>query len=592
MADALLTLPGEQRSRFDAREIAWRTRRAAWIEEPVAHDEASRTTLVLLGRAWSGAERLSPDRLLRRYLSAGDPDLGGLGGAFALVIWEHESATLKLASDRLASKKIYCCRLADAVLIATELRALLDHPRVARSVDEHAVEEFLITSHLISTRSLIRGVSVLPAATVRVFRDRECKETRYWTPRIDAGHGRHLDECADRLAAALEPAVRARASAGPTILPLSGGLDSRAVAAFLPGDHRADTTACSFGPGFCFDVRYGRRVASSLGLAFRHLPVSDTFYRDYLAPVQALCDGEVSIEALPIYTLIDAGRDGQAMLMGFLGDVLSGGHLLGRKRLSGAEDALALVWRRKYQSMSFSESELETVLLPERYAGVRGSTRETMMQAIGDAAAETLDEKALIAELYHRQSRYISYFSRLLSSRYIVENPFLDSAVMDAFLGLPLDVRENQRAYRRMLVRHAPRLAALPENRTHKPVRFTDRVGIVVDERSSEEFAGLPAGLDWRFGKLTRKCNELIVRLSGGWLGSYDRNSYVDIPRLIRASPQWFRERSIGHPRCEEWFVRPALVRLFDEHLGRTKNNAVKISNVIAFLSAIETLRA
>lgn len=586
MAGQLVPLENTTWNSLDVALLSLRTRTVPWIENPIVEDSATGTVLIVLGRAWLGTRELPAQALLQQFLRDGPVALTHLGGSFAVLVWEPHLHTLIVATDRLATKKIYMRNSGETTLLATELCALLGHPQAPREIDEIAVEQFLITSHLVDTRSLIRDVRVLPPGTIARISRTGISFERYWTPRIEPGGDDGLDKWADRLADVLSPAVKARCGDSPPLLPLSGGLDSRSVAAFIPPGVAAAVTTASFGDSHCHDVRNGRRVARALGAAFNRMPVPEDFFRQYLEPVQALCDGEVSIEALPHYRLMEMGQPGQTMLTGFLGDVLSGGHLLGLEPGQSGDSALDAVWRKKYQGKGFSEERLDQVLLPERYRAIRGSTRALMHAALDQADAETLDEKALIVELHHRQSRYISYFGRLLSARYRVENPFLDADVLDTFLAMPLVHRRGQRAYRRMLVRHAPRLACVPENKTGKPITYADAHGIEPARALQNSATRVPMGMQWRLAKISKILGGLLVTASGGWLGPHNRNYIVHHDENIRhTDPEWFRTKLLGNPSIEDWFSLPALEKLFDEHLSRKQDHSVRINNIVAFLT-------
>lgn len=586
MARQLVAIENTTRGGFDSPLVALRTRTVPWLEQPIARDPITGTILILLGRARLGTREILAEMLLQKFLRDGQKALTHLGGSFGVFVWEPQTGTLIVAMDRLATKKIYVWHSGDTTLVATELRALLGHPLAPREIDEMAVEQFLITSHLVDTRSLIRDVSVLPPGTITRIDRTGMSFEHYWTPRIVPAQDDGLDKWADRLAEVLSPAVTARCGDEPPLLPLSGGLDARSVAAFVPAALAAAATTGSFGHGHCYDVRYGRRIARTLGASFSRLPIPEDFFHQYLWPVQMMCDGEVSIEALPIYRLIQMGPPGRTMLMGFLGDALSGGHLLGLGHAPGAENPLDAVWRKKYQGKGFSEQLLGQVLLPERYQPARGSTRSLMHAALDKAEAETLDEKALVVELHHRQSRYITYFGRLLSSRYRVENPFLDPDVLDTFLAMPLVHRQGQRAYRRMLVRHAPRLAAVPENKTRRPVTYTDVHGMPHTLAKKRHTSHLPVGLQWRLTKTQNKLGRLLAAASGGWLGPHNRDSYVHHDESIRRiDPAWYRAKLLNNPFAAEWFHLPALAKLFDEHMSRKQDHSARINNVVSFLT-------
>ena len=590
MARQLVPIENTTRGGFDASPVALRTRTVPWVKQPLAKDPSTGTTLILLGRARLGTQDIPAEALLQKFLRDGQNALTHLGGSFGVIVWEPQTETLIAAMDRLATKKVYVWNSGETTLVATELRALLGHPHAPREIDEMAVEQFLITSHLVDTRSLIRDVNVLPPGTLTRINRTGMSFEYYWTPRIAPAHDDGLDNWADRLADVLSPAVRARCGDEPPLLPLSGGLDSRAVAAFIPPALAAAATTGSFGHGHCYDVRYGRRVARTLGASFNRLPIPDDFFRQYLEPVQILCDGEVSIEAFPMYRLIGMGQPGRTMLMGYLGDALSGGHLLGLEGTRNPENLLDTVWRKKYQGKGFSEQQLGHVLLPERYQAARGSTRSLMHAALDKAEAETLDEKALVVELHHRQSRYIAYFGRLLSTRYRVENPFLDLDVLDTFLSMPLVHRQGQRAYRRMLVRHAPRLASVPESKTRRPVTHSDAHGMQPASAMNSPTSHLPAGLQWRLAKAQNKLGGLLVAASGGWLGPHNRDSYVHHDENIRGvGLAWYRARLLDSPFAADWFNLPALEQLLDQHMMRKQDHSTRINNVVAFLAWRET---
>lgn len=586
MGRQLVPIENITRDGFDSPLVTLRTRTVPWVKQPTAKDPASGTLLILLGRARLGAQDIPAETLLQKFLRDGQNALTHLSGSFGVLVWEPQTETLIIAMDRLATKKVYVWNAGETTLLATELHALLGHPQAPREIDEMAVEQFLITSHLIDTRSLIRDVNVLPPGTITRINRKGMSFEPYWTPRIVPAQDDGLDNWADRLADVLSPAVRARCGDEPPLLPLSGGLDARSVAAFIPPELAATATTGSFGHGHCYDVRYGRRIARALGAPFYRLPIPEDFFCQYLEPVQMLCDGEVSIEAFPIYRLTEMGLPGQTMLMGYLGDALSGGHLLGLDHAPYSENPLDAVWRKKYQGKGFSEQLLGQVLLPERYQAARGSTRSIMHAALDKAEAETLDEKALVVELHHRQSRYIAYFGRLLSARYRVENPFLDPDVLDTFLSMPLVHRQGQRAYRRMLVRHAPRLASVPENKTRKPVTYTDAHGMLPASAMNSSTSHLPAGLQWRLTKVQNKLGDLLVAASSGWLGPLNRDFYVHHDESIRrVGPEWFRTKLLDNPFAADWFNLPALEKLFDEHMSRKQDHSARINNVVSFLT-------
>lgn len=584
MSRALVRIDQASLSFFESSPAAWCVRVAPWAADFEASDAGTGTRLMVLGKARHGEAAVSAHRILEAYLREGGQTLECYGGSFAIIVWDPREHVLRVATDRLGTTKLYLWQTRGLVVISSELQPLIQHPEAPSQIDEEAVEQFLITSHLLDERTLVKSVSVLPAGSVTTIRGDSVSHRRYWQPHLGVPHTHDLEESADHLAHVLAPSVRSRLDGRDFLLPLSGGLDSRTLAAFIPREATTSVTACTFGPAYCYDVRYGRRLARAMKVPFQHLQLPQDFFRRYLEAVLDMCDGEVSIEALPIHRLLDCGQPGNAVITGYLGDALSGAHLIGGQVLGKSTDPFDVVWRRHYQKRGFSETLLKSVLLPERYRDVSGSSRELVYGTLRNADAGTLDEKALLAELGFRQSRYIPYFSRLLGCRFQVETPFLDSPVLDAFLSLPHEHRVDQKAYRRLLVRHGPALAAVPEIKTHRPVSHADRVGLgnAVGKHPAE--VPLPGPLKWRWNLLKQRANEVAVRASGGWLGALDRDHYVHHEVDIRKiDPEWFRSLLLDNPWTEGWFHRPALETLLHEHMANQQNHAVRINNVIAF---------
>jgi asparagine synthetase B (glutamine-hydrolysing) len=555
----------------------------------MTRDESTETLLLVSGAAYSADVKMSPVMLLGSYLTAGEKALTSLSGSFLILIWAPKNRRLLFVTDRLATKKLYIYRNSQVLLFSTELKALLCHSNVPRDIDALAVGQFLISSHLIDNRSLIKNVTTLLPASVNEVNPK-CYDSRtYWVPRVQASSDGELDEWADRLAHYIGAAVRRRCGTEPLLLPLSGGLDSRAIASFLPKDQLQKVVACSFGHSHCYDVRCGRAVARAKGVAFTYLPLPLDFFRQYIADGIRLTDGEVSIEALPMLRLLSAGEPGTKIVTGFLGDVLSGGHLLSFESYESDQAKLDHIWQRLYQRQGFSEVLLQRVLVPSRFREISGSAYQLMLDALRAADASTWEDRAMLVELHHRQSRYISYLGRVLASRYRNEEPFLDGDVLDSFLEMPLEFRRHQRAYRRMLVRHATELSAIREAKTRRSVATIDRFGSRLNRQASPNIEQrrewIPEGVEWRLKAMKRIAGQLVATLSRGWAGSHKRDAYVHHDESIRRiDTRWFRDRLNQDELLDDWFVKSELNAMFDEHLERKIDHSVRINNVVSFL--------
>src|SRR5579871_3314643 len=106
-----------------------------------------------------------------------------LRGMFAFAIYDRNRKTLFLARDRLGKKPIYYTFLRGRYcLFASELKALLVHPMVARNISPAAVDDYLALGYVPDPATIYEGIYKLPAASTLSLKrgeaDRQPRE--YW----------------------------------------------------------------------------------------------------------------------------------------------------------------------------------------------------------------------------------------------------------------------------------------------------------------------------------------------------------------------------------------------------------------------------
>jgi asparagine synthase (glutamine-hydrolysing) len=157
-----------------------------------------------------------------------------LRGMFALALWDARARTLFLARDRVGKKPLYYHRLADGGLVfGSEIKAILEHPEVARTPDLAAIDQFLVLGHVPSGMSAFKGVERLKPAHWLLWRDGHARTQRYW--RLDFGRkvSAPAEEIREEILRLLREAVTIRLeSEVPLGAFLSGGVDSSAVVGF------------------------------------------------------------------------------------------------------------------------------------------------------------------------------------------------------------------------------------------------------------------------------------------------------------------------------------------------------------------------
>ncbi|MGC5330772.1 N-acetylglutaminylglutamine amidotransferase [Micromonospora sp. DT62] len=217
--------------------------------------------------------------VLKAYAEWGLDFVDHLIGMFAVAISERDTGRLVLARDRLGIKPLYLAETPGAVRFASTLPALLAGGGVDTGIDPVALAHYLSFHSIVPPpRTILRGVTKLPPATVRVYEaDGRTSERVYWDPaftRSAERAGWSEKDWQDALLESLTTAVRRRMVADvPVGVLLSGGLDSSLVVALLAGEGQRGLSTFSIG----FDAVGGRE-----GDEFRYSDlVAKTFDTDH-----------------------------------------------------------------------------------------------------------------------------------------------------------------------------------------------------------------------------------------------------------------------------------------------------------------------
>jgi asparagine synthase (glutamine-hydrolysing) len=225
-------------------------------------------TTELVGRGHTFLTRSDTEVIVHGYEERGLAALGDLEGMFAFALWDGPARTLVLARDRLGIKPLYYAVMPDQIVFASELRALVEHPAIERTLDLTALSRYLGHEYVPAPASILRSVRKLPAGHWLTYTDGRVKVEPYWTVSVRPDHTIGADEAVEKLRGVLDLAVRQQLiSDVPLGVFLSGGIDSSAVAAFAARHVGGRLKTFSIGfedPSFDESV-HARRVAQALG---------------------------------------------------------------------------------------------------------------------------------------------------------------------------------------------------------------------------------------------------------------------------------------------------------------------------------------
>ena len=211
------------------------------------------------------------ETIVHLYEEYGPECVHQLRGMFAFAIWNKRKRSLFLARDRFGIKPLYYRLTDDKLIVASEIKAILEYPGVSRELHVAGLPEYLAFGYLSGEETFYSGVKkLMPGYTLEVTDTGEARITRYWdlsiTPRSESPErpAAHYIETYKEL---LEDSVRGHLMSDvPLGVFLSGGLDSSAVAALtsrIRGD-RIETFSIGYEESAYSELPHARTVAKHI----------------------------------------------------------------------------------------------------------------------------------------------------------------------------------------------------------------------------------------------------------------------------------------------------------------------------------------
>jgi asparagine synthase (glutamine-hydrolysing) len=207
--------------------------------------------------------------ILRMYLQYGEECVARLNGMFAFLLLDRHRKKALAARDHLGVKPLYFHANSEALLFASEIKALLQFPGLQTEPDESALRDYLIFQFVLGERTLFKNVhKILPGHfQVINLEDLNVRTTCYWEPhfRVDLEHTEKY--FVEQLRHLIEDAARIQMRSDvPLGTYLSGGLDSSIVTTLAsrhsPQQIKTFTGAFAEGPEFD-ESGFAREVAEA-----------------------------------------------------------------------------------------------------------------------------------------------------------------------------------------------------------------------------------------------------------------------------------------------------------------------------------------
>lgn len=419
------------------------------------------------GRAWLFGELFGGSEQLLEAVARGERSAECLNGHFLFVVREDSSREWTLFTDRLGTFHAYVARRGGRVAVGTSFRAVAGAAS-ARRLDWRALAGFFRCGFFPGDLTPFDDVSILRPARRYVFSpEGELRAARrYWSWRHRPDPALSGEEAVETFGGLLREVVAEMVAEGRMALPLSGGLDSRALLAALPAGAPLDNLAAfSYGYGRgSAETRIAGRLAGKRGLRFQPYRIPAYLF-DRLPDLQAAIEGFQDLtQSRQAGISAELGRQADFVLGGHWGDVwLDDCGLIGQRPDPGSvvEHALARVSKR-------GGAELATLLcsgpLGEDPAQLARHQVQREIQALGEIEDADFRVKAFKTDQW--SARFTTASLRAYQLAAFPRLPFYDNRLVDFFATVRSELVAGRRLEIAYLKRFAPDLAAVTWQKT------------------------------------------------------------------------------------------------------------------------------
>lgn len=351
MGDAIAHRGPDGEGFFVARNVGLVHRRLAIIDlaggdQPIANEDES-VQVVFNGEIYNYPElrqqleakghtfRTNSDTevLVHLYEEHGRDLVTHLRGMFAFALWDAKERQLLLARDHFGQKPLFVYRDHEKLVFGSELKAILAHPNIDRSIRPEAVEDYFTFGVIPGERCIFQQAKrVPPAHTLLVSADNfhTAEAQRYWQLSFDNEQPATDEEWLQRIDEKIKESVASHLIADvPVGAFLSGGLDSSAIVACLSEivSDPVQTFSIGFQEKEFSELAHAEAVAKHFETLHREQIVTPDAVRDFDALVHFYDEPFADASAIPTMAVARmASRYVKVCLSGDGGDEAFGGY--------------------------------------------------------------------------------------------------------------------------------------------------------------------------------------------------------------------------------------------------------------------------
>jgi len=233
--------------------------------------------------------------LLHLYEEYQEKLLQCIEGMYAFAIWNKKKQLLFLARDRYGQKPLYYAIIQNQLVFASELKAILQHPKLKKKINHLALKQYLAYEYVPEPLSIFENINKLEAGCFLTWQNKKITIKRYWDFPVKAQKFKGSQtKCSKTLLWLLNKSVKKRLMSDvPLGIFLSGGLDSSIITALACKHiqpHKIKTFSIGFNEKSYDETSYSNYVANYLGTDHISETLTSSQMLDILPKVTKLYD--------------------------------------------------------------------------------------------------------------------------------------------------------------------------------------------------------------------------------------------------------------------------------------------------------------
>lgn len=269
--------------------------------------------------------------IIHAYEEYGRDFLDKLDGMFVFALYDIEKQKIILARDRLGEKPCYYYKDQSLFVFASELQSLLSTGYVKKTINKHALAQYLQLTYIPSPLTIYNDVFKLePAHYLEIDLHGNIKENCYWHLDYQKSPLNYEDACCTLKNKIFESVKNCMNSDVPIGAFLSGGIDSASIVSTMA--QISDKPVETFTIGFTnkkYDERdKARQVANKYKTNHHEFVLKfDQALSEIDTLIESMGEPFADISSLPTYFIAKfASRHVKVILTGDAGDELFGGY--------------------------------------------------------------------------------------------------------------------------------------------------------------------------------------------------------------------------------------------------------------------------